>query len=171
MSLSVKVARASSQGGLSGPTQQGGLFSSIGSFLGTAAKTAVGFATGGIGGAVGASGILGRPGGVPVAPPGLPSFQVPGGARVGGLKGVAQRAIPGGATGYGTGCPSGYHPNKTAYFLQNGTHVPAGSKCVKNRRRNPMNPKALSRAIGRIEGGKRMAAKLSGITIRKSCKK
>ena len=47
-------------------------------------------------------------------------------------------------------CPSGYHLNKTSYFLKDGTFVPARSKCVKNRRRNPLNPHALNRATSRL---------------------
>jgi len=47
-------------------------------------------------------------------------------------------------------CPSGYHLNTSSYFLKSGEFVPARSKCVKNRRRNPLNPRALSRATGRL---------------------
>jgi hypothetical protein len=47
---------------------------------------------------------------------------------------------------------AGYHWNKTAYFLKDGTHVPAMSKLVKNRRRNPLNPRALSRSMYRLAG-------------------
>ncbi len=67
------------------------------------------------------------------------------------------------------GCPSGFHPNKTGYFLRSGTFVAPESRCVRNRKRNPMNPRALSRAIARVESGKRVAKRLSRITIRKKC--
>lgn len=43
----------------------------------------------------------------------------------------------------------GHHMNKQTYFTRNGA-VPAGTKCVKNRRRNPLNPRALSRAMSRV---------------------
>jgi hypothetical protein len=48
--------------------------------------------------------------------------------------------------------PSGFHWNKSDYFLKDGTFVPKGTKIVKNRRRNSLNPRALGR-----------------ITIRSSC--
>jgi len=38
---------------------------------------------------------------------------------------------------------------------------------VKNRRRNPANPRATSNAITRIKGAKRYAKSLSSISIRK----
>jgi len=70
--------------------------------------------------------------------------------------------------GTASGWP-GYHWNKSDYFLRSGEFVPAGSKSVKNRRRNPMNPRATSNAITRVKGAKRFAASLSNITIRKKC--
>lgn len=47
-------------------------------------------------------------------------------------------------------CPRGFHPNKTDYFLQNGTFVPARSRCVRNRRRNLDNGRASLRAARRL---------------------
>jgi len=64
---------------------------------------------------------------------------------------------------------SGYHWNKSGYFLKSGQYVDAGTKMVKNRRRNPANPRATSNAITRIKGAKRYAASLSSISIRKKC--
>jgi len=70
----------------------------------------------------------------------------------------------------GKPCPvSGYHWNKSGYFLKSGEYVPAGTKMVRNRRRNPANPRATSNAIMRIKGAKRYAASLSSISIRKKC--
>jgi len=70
----------------------------------------------------------------------------------------------------GKPCPiSGYHWNKSGYFLKSGEYVRAGSKMVKNRRRNPANPRATSNAIMRIKGAKRYASSLSSISIRKKC--
>ncbi len=80
--------------------------------------------------------------------------------------GAAARFFPGGETGLGTGCASGFHPNKSAYFLKNGTFVEAGSRCVKNRRRNPLNPRAASRAISRLESAKKAVTRINRITIR-----
>ena len=66
------------------------------------------------------------------------------------------------------GCPQGFRPNKTSYWTNAG-FVPEGSRCVRRRRRNSLNPRALSRAIGRIEGAKRASKRLGRITIRKKC--
>jgi len=63
----------------------------------------------------------------------------------------------------------GYHLNKSSYFLMDGTFVEAGTKWVRNRRRNPGNMRALSRSLGRIKSAKKMASSLSQITIRKKC--
>ena len=46
------------------------------------------------------------------------------------------------------GCPSGYHLNKGTYWTLQGVVYP-GTRCVKNRRMNPLNPRALRRAIRR----------------------
>lgn len=67
-------------------------------------------------------------------------------------------------------CPSGTHPNKSDYFLKDGSFVPKGSRCVKNRRRNPLNPDALRRAVGRIDAGKVWQAKLREIETAKYTK-
>jgi len=64
---------------------------------------------------------------------------------------------------------AGYHPNKSDYFLKTGEFVPAGSRMVKNRKRNPANARATSRAISRVTGAKRYAKSLSRISIRKKC--
>jgi hypothetical protein len=52
------------------------------------------------------------------------------------------------------GCPSGYHVNKTGYYTRQG-YVAPGSQCVRNRKRNPLNPRAASRAMARLEGAKK----------------
>ena len=67
----------------------------------------------------------------------------------------------------GMGCPSGFHPNKSSYFLKDGTFVPEGTRCVKNRRRNAANPRALDRAISRLNSAKRLQSKLSGFSTKK----
>jgi hypothetical protein len=82
---------------------------------------------------------------------------VPGGQPF--TQSVADRQITG-------GCPSGYHPNKSDYFLSNGTFVAKGSRCVKNRRRNALNPRAASRAISRIESAKKASTALDRVTVR-----
>ena len=108
--------------------------------------------------------------------PGGPMIGLEGGAltltrRRQGVQAADQRfALPADLAGRpAIGCQSGFHPNKTAYFLRDGTFVAPESRCVRNRKRNPMNPRALSRAIARVESGKRVAKRLSRITIRKKC--
>jgi len=63
--------------------------------------------------------------------------------------------------------PSGHHLNKSAYFLRDGTFVPEGTRWVKNRHRNPLNPRALRRAISRIDAGKVWQGKLHEISTGK----
>jgi hypothetical protein len=65
----------------------------------------------------------------------------------------------------------GYHLNKTGYYTKGGTYVAPQSKWVKNRRRNPLNPRALSRSISRISSAKNAARFLSRVTVRdaKAC--
>jgi len=94
-----------------------------------------------------------------------------------GIIAATQRFFPGGETGMmdpamqaGKPCPvAGYHWNKSGYFLLTGEYVSPGTKMVKNRRRNPANPRATSNAISRIKGAKRYAKSLSSISIRKKC--
>jgi len=99
--------------------------------------------------------------------PGLAGVQIP----TPGVGGALERFFPGGATGFQAAGPpmSGYHWNKSGYFLRDGTFVAPGTKMVRNRRRNPGNMRALSRSLGRIKSAKKMAASLSQITIRKTC--
>jgi len=85
-----------------------------------------------------------------------------------GFRGAIQRAIPGGATGMEM-CTTGSRPNKSGYWLQSGQYVEPGSVCVARRRMNPLNPRALSRAVRRIESAKRANNLLNRITIRKKC--
>jgi hypothetical protein len=47
------------------------------------------------------------------------------------------------------------HLNRSGYHLKNGTYVAPGTKCVANRRRNPLNPRALSRAMSRVAGAQK----------------
>jgi hypothetical protein len=96
-----------------------------------------------------------------------------------GVGGAFERLIPGGETGMmASAQPAGYHANKSSYFLMDGTFVPKGTRWVRNRRRNPANARALSRAIGRIDLGKKLQGTLAGISTskftaagkKKSCK-
>ena len=107
---------------------------------------------------------------ISVAPPQQNGRQVP---RPGA---GAARFWPGGDTGMmddpsyqaGKASSPGYHWNKSGYFLKDGTWVEKGTKQVKNRRRNPLNPRALDRSMSRITSAKRASKKLGRITIRKA---
>lgn len=73
-----------------------------------------------------------------------------------------------------TQCPKGMRPNKAPYFEfseQIGAVVfhPTGTKCVPYRRRNPLNPRAFDRALGRITSAKRFGEKLSRVSVRSKC--
>ncbi|GMR14270.1 MAG: hypothetical protein BMS9Abin29_2515 [Gemmatimonadota bacterium] len=170
MSLAVKVARAGSQGGIGAGRRVSAGDPGIFGFLKGAARTAIGFATGGPGGALTAFQQSIRPG-----RPSQPLGSIPFGPTArpaqpsGFIRGV-QAAVPGGKTGQEMvklACPKGYRPNKSDYFLMDGTFIEAGSRCVKYRRRNPMNARALSSAIARINGGKRFQNTLSEISTGK----
>jgi hypothetical protein len=148
------------------PQLSAGIFGSLGRF----AKRAVGAVIGGIpvvGPAIGvAESILKtrgrkpqRPVGGRVAEPLL--FGMNGGPGAPGAPSAA-------AAGVGTkiACPSGFHANKSGYHTMAG-FVPKGSRCVRDRRRNPMNPRALDRAISRVDSGKRLQGKLATISTAK----
>lgn len=68
-------------------------------------------------------------------------------------------------------CPSGYHLNKSSYYRRGpggqAVFIPEGTVYVKNRRRNPANPRALDRALGRLNAAKRLQNKLSGYSTAK----
>jgi len=80
-----------------------------------------------------------------------------------GMRGTVVAPPSNGAMGQ----PKGFHVNKSSYFLIDGTFVPAGSRWVKNRRRNALNPRALRRAISRIDAGKIWQGKLHEISTAK----
>ncbi|MEJ2218868.1 MAG: hypothetical protein P8099_19970 [Gemmatimonadota bacterium] len=189
MSAAIKLARISSQGGIGTGrlVRRGdpGLFGTLGKIAGGA----IGLITGGPAGAVagwstgGAIGSALEGGSKPkpaVATPGFApttSYPVVGSP---GVTGALQRLVPGGATGYqvnapaaaanGAGCPKGHRLNKSGYWLKSGEYVAPGTRCVKSRRRNPANPRALDRAIGRLNSAKRLQHKLSGFSTRKYSK-
>jgi len=137
---------------------------------------ATGFLTGGPTGAIG--GFLGSGGGRNRSPQSqaavlrgrtLPSAPTRGFPVVPsrGLGNFLARTFPGGRTGLevaapmsGNGCPSGFHPNKTDYMTQAG-FVAAGTKCVKNRRRNLSNGRANTRSLRRLAAWDKQERKLS----------
>jgi len=192
MSASIKVARMRTQGGVMAQRRvmggDPGLFGSIGRLVGGAIKTVgkvvssvpgVGGVAGGVLGTVGGAIAGGGPKTIPAPRINLPTLiptqtmPIPVTPSPGISGGIA-RLLPGGKSGYevavpmGVGqSPSGYHWNKSSYFLSDGTFVPEGSKLVKNRRRNAANPRALDRALGRVNSAKRLQHKLSKISTGK----
>jgi hypothetical protein len=72
----------------------------------------------------------------------------------------------GGAMQPGNACHVGYHWNRTGYFTKSRGWVPKGTVCVKNRRRNPLNPRALSKALSRLTSAKRAVTVLDRIEVK-----
>jgi hypothetical protein len=113
-----------------------------------------------------------------------PALQIPDiGIRVGGPSGFQIGAfnpppsVPGGIQGpVGTMTPQGFiqgcqlrgtRPNKSGYYKQvvkgnpaNVVYIPKGSVCVKPRRLNIANPRALRRAVRRAQGFAKMARRV-----------
>lgn len=76
----------------------------------------------------------------------------------------------GGSQSTGAPCERGYHRNKTGYYSKRYGWIEAGSVCVKNRKRNPLNPRALSRSMSRLSSAKKAAKFLGAVSIReKGC--
>lgn len=91
------------------------------------------------------------------------------GAGLNEVREVAGMIGPGATNGRGALPPRGYHWNKTGYFLKTGQYVAPGTKAVRNRRRNPLNPRALDRAMGRLQSAKRASKKIGRISVRAKC--
>lgn len=175
MSMAIKVARVQSQG--SGRVMPGigdpGLFG----FVGNVFKKATGLIPGPIGDI--SRKIFGGQTVVPGPPPIPTTFfqatpQAGPPSPIDRIRTAAQALTPGGVEPFGMavngmGCATGHHPNKSDYFLKDGTFIQKGTRCVKNRRRNPLNARAADRAISRIESAKRATKRLSRVTVRKSC--
>lgn len=99
----------------------------------------------------------------PTIAPARPALQAgsgvyagPGGVAVGKYNMAPGGSAPqGSAAAAGTPCGlKGHHMNKSGYYTQAG-YVAPQTKCVRNRRRNPLNPRALSRAMSRVASAQR----------------
>lgn len=90
-----------------------------------------------------------------------------GGFQAGYLPVVpGQGIVPAQQAGTGVACTlRGTHVNKSRYRTLGGELVEAGTRCVKNRRMNPLNPRALNRAMRRIKSAKSAARFLERIHI------
>lgn len=71
------------------------------------------------------------------------------------------------------GAPHGYHWNRSGYYLKSeGRWIEPGTRLVKDRKMNPLNPRAASGAMHRLGRAKKAASMLNRVTIRKkSCPK
>jgi len=147
-------------GGYGYPGGDPGLFSILGKVLKPIWKVARPILGGVLGGIVG--GVAVEPGkevAAPAAPP------VPGGAAMpgSGLPAAAGQMIGGAIRGYqgaavaGGVCPAGYHPRKNR-------RLPF--KCVRNRRMNIANPRALRRGMRRVKGFEKLARRTISFTKR-----
>ena len=141
------------------------------SLLGNIAGGLIGFATGGVGGAVAGwqqGGALTSP-----KPPGVSSLPSIPGFGGGGFNMPFPVSGPGGIPlpGYnpqgtsvatqGGGCPRGFHLNRKplAASKRHGA-VPALSMCVRNRHINPLNARAITRSLRRVKRARKLVAKL-----------
>lgn len=165
--------------------QAGGIFGDIGKFIGGVARTVTGVAAKigipGAGIAKGAVNLIAPPPRPMIAPPGFAPI-IPPIIPTPGIIGAGQRLIGGGEPGYevqqpvGTFTPQGFlqmcglkgtRPNKSGYYRQivkgNPTqviYIPKGSVCVKSRRLNVANPRALRKAIRRAQGFSKLARRV-----------
>ena len=194
MSMAIKASTSRARAGQFGGNLQGaqvraalqgdpGLFG----FIGKALTTAASFIPGPIGTIAGAirEGLSGGPGGVVsngqiISRSGFQQTPEPFPGKLGPFEldifGAGQKgaSLSLGANGESTAfvqngngaCPVGRHLNKSSYFLNDGTFIQKGSRCVKNRRRNPLNPRAASRAISRLESAKKATRSIDRFSIK-----
>jgi len=138
-----------------------GLLSFIGKAAGAiwkVAKPVIGGILGGPVGAVVGGAVAGAAAGKAVVPYAGAPPPPPGGipAAAGAFTGAAVGAYRGAAAGYAGGvCPSGYHPAKDG-----------SGRCVRNRRMNIANPRALRRSLRRVKGFEKLARKTIVMTRR-----
>lgn len=117
-----------------------------------------------VGGPIGA--VIGGAAAVATAPRKAPALPPPG--TIGGAVSfpggttVSVAGVPGMAAGMTAAgcCPAGYHPDKAT-----------GTKCVRNRRMNVANPRALRRSMRRVQGFEKLAKRTISFTRRVKMKK
>lgn len=155
-----------------------GLFGFVKKALGSIAKVGGKIIPGPVGTILGAAGgvLAGRRMTRSLPPPpggGFPVARKFTGVSVGGPRGInlgiartqmvqaSAQMVPGGD------CPKGYHLNKSGYFTSAG-YVPPRSRCVRNRRTDYGNTRALRRADRRLKGFVKVAKsalKHTGYTV------
>lgn len=142
-------------GGLAGKALQGG---------GTPRVGAGGTVGPGMGGVIKLPSGLTMSGGIGMSPYGLTVDPSTGGAIDMGGGGTAM--VPSGACAI-----KGYHLNKHGYFTHRDGWIPPHSKCVKNRHRNPLNPRAARHAAGRLHGFQKLVARVERVVRRAAAPK
>lgn len=194
MSAAIKAARMNHQMVRSGYRGDPGLFSFIGKAIKSVGKLIPGVSTA-INLVEGAGSLLagnGKPKNPSIALKPLPASLAPQTNNQFGLVNIGQAPPPmigpGGNTTQGgtsggtdwnssssetghTACRSGYHYNKTGYFTKRYGFIAKGTVCVKNRKRNPLNPRALSRSLARISSAKSAVRFLAGVEVPKRCRR
>ncbi len=78
----------------------------------------------------------------------------------GPIRRTIEKILPGGRTGReAEACLAGYHFNKQKSYGRQTMGMEAGSFCVRNRRMNVANPRALRRSLRRVCGFGKLAAR------------
>lgn len=136
-------------GGYQGDPQLGGLLSLGARLAGRGIRGLLGRISGRslVRAGVGTAAVAATPGIVRSVGRGMDiGIPMPGGAAI-----RPGAILPGGTPFFTPGeCPKGFRKNKSSYFLKNGQHVPKGSKCVRYRRMNVANTRALKRSTRRL---------------------
>lgn len=144
-----------------------GIFSFLGKAVGTIARVGSKILPGPAGAILGTvGGFLGGRAARPTPPAGFAPMQTSmTGLQLGGPRGITlgvqrTQAVTASARvqNGGGGCPSGYHLNKSGYYDRSG-FVPPGSRCVRNRRMNVANPRALRKGLRRVAGFGKLASR------------
>lgn len=163
-----------------GDYYQGDYYRGDPSFLGSIGRGLVGavsgFVTGGPLGAVSGAvrGVLNRPAAAaaPLVSPGpVPAFTASAGGSTAVVRSAQGQIVMGTGKGAGGCSEKGYHLNKSGYFRRTPTggvaYIEARSACVRNRRMNPANGRALRKALSRAYAFKRFAMKAIRLTAPK----
>lgn len=142
-----------------------GLFSFLGKAVKTIWKVGKPIVGAMLGGAMGAQVVApGQQVAIPAPPPVPGAGAMPGGGLLPAAGQFVGSAIAGyqGAAVAGGVCPVGFHPRKDR-------RLPF--KCVRNRRMNIANPRALRRGMRRVQGFEKLARKTISFTRRVKMKK